>query len=99
MGWAMGRPQVPVPKKEGGAIVSTKAYILIDVMVGRTKEVLKALVGMGGVKSVDAVTGPHDLIAMVEGEDVKSLGEVVLSQIRGVKGVIRTLTCMVIEVD
>ena len=79
--------------------MSTQAYILIDVMVGKTKEILKALVGMEGVKSAHAVTGPHDIIALLETENLKSLGDVVLSQIRGVKGVIRTLTCMVIEID
>ena len=79
--------------------MSTQAYILIDVMVGKTKEILKALLGMEGVKSAHAVTGPHDIIALLEAENLKSLGDVVLSQIRGVKGVIRTLTCMVIEID
>jgi DNA-binding Lrp family transcriptional regulator len=54
---------------------------------------------MEGVKSAHAVTGPHDIIALLETENLKSLGDVVLSQIRGVKGVIRTLTCMVIEID
>jgi DNA-binding Lrp family transcriptional regulator len=79
--------------------VSTQAFVLIDVMVGKTQEILKALVGVKGVKSAHAVTGPHDIIALVEGENLKSLGDVVLSQIRGVKGVIRTLTCMVIEIE
>lgn len=76
-----------------------RAYVLIDAMVGRTKEVLTALQEMAGVKSVEAVTGPHDLIAVVEAESLKELGEVVLSRIRGVKGVTRTVTCMVIELD
>lgn len=79
--------------------MSTQAFVLIDVMVGKTKEILKALVGMEGVKSAQAVTGPHDIIALVEVENLKSLGDVVLSQIRGVKGVIRTLTCMVIDME
>jgi DNA-binding Lrp family transcriptional regulator len=79
--------------------VSTQAFVLIDVTVGRTKEILKALVGMEGVKSAHAVTGPHDIIALAEGENLKSLSDVVLSQIRGVKGVIRTLTCMVIDIE
>jgi len=79
--------------------VCTQAFVLIDVMVGKTKEILSALVGMEGVKSAHAVTGPHDIIALVEGENLKSLGDVVLSQIRGVKGVMRTLTCMVIDID
>jgi DNA-binding Lrp family transcriptional regulator len=79
--------------------VSTQAFILIDVMVGKTKEILKTLVRMEGVKSAHAVTGPHDIIALVEAENLKKLGEGVLSQIRGVKGVVRTLTCMVIEID
>lgn len=60
--------------------MSTQAFVLIDVMVGRTKEILKALVGMEGVKSAHAVTGPHDIIALVEGENLKSLSDVVLSR-------------------
>ena len=79
--------------------MSTQAFVLIDVMVGKTKEILKALVGMDGVKSAQEVTGPHDIFALVEVENLKSLGDVVLSQFRGVKGVIRTLTCMVIDME
>jgi|MudIll2142460700_1097286.scaffolds.fasta_scaffold1352705_2 DNA-binding Lrp family transcriptional regulator len=78
--------------------MSVKAYVLIDVMVGKNEEILKAISGMEGVKSIHAVTGPHDLIALVEGEDLKSMGDIVLSRIRGVKGVIKTLTCMVIDI-
>ena len=37
-------------------------------------------------------------LTQVEGEDLKSMGDIVLSRIRGVKGVIKTLTCMVIDI-
>ncbi len=45
-----------------------------------------------------AVTGPYDIIAFVEAADVDALGRVVLSKIRTIGGVTKTLTCVTIEV-
>lgn len=40
-----------------------KAFILIETAMGRNKEVLRALKQIDGVKEVDTVTGPYDVIA------------------------------------
>jgi DNA-binding Lrp family transcriptional regulator len=44
------------------------------------------------------VTGPYDIIAFVEAADIDALGRVVLSKIRTISGVTKTLTCVAIEV-
>ena len=46
--------------------MGTKAYILIETAVGRTREVAHALRKVEGMISVDVVTGPYDIIALLE---------------------------------
>ncbi len=38
--------------------MTAKAFVLIETIVGRNKEVVTALKRLEGVKSVDTVTGP-----------------------------------------
>jgi len=45
---------------------AARAYILIECTVGRTKEVVTGLGRLKGMKSVETVTGPYDVIAIVE---------------------------------
>ena len=56
-----------------------------------------ALAGVKGVNSVDAVTGPYDLIAVIEGKDLNSVGDVVTSKIHTVQGIVRTVTCLAVS--
>jgi len=72
----------------------TRAFVLIETSVGRAKEVLASLQGAGDVASVDAVTGPYDLIAIVEAADLNSVGDVVTSRVHTVPGIVRTVTCL-----
>ncbi|GAG98653.1 unnamed protein product, partial [marine sediment metagenome] len=43
-----------------------KAYVLIETAVGKNKEVATALERLKGIKSVDIVTGPYDIISIME---------------------------------
>ncbi|GAI12853.1 unnamed protein product, partial [marine sediment metagenome] len=43
--------------------MAVKAFVLIEIGVGKTKNVVTALGKVEGVKSADAVTGPYDIIA------------------------------------
>jgi DNA-binding Lrp family transcriptional regulator len=45
-----------------------------------------------------AVTGPYDIIAHVEAANIDALGKVVLSKIRTINGIVKTLTCVAVEV-
>jgi DNA-binding Lrp family transcriptional regulator len=70
-----------------------EAFVLIQVHVGSAWSVARRIVGLDGVRSVDVVTGPYDLIVRVEGTSMDELGKLVLRPIQAVEGVTRTLTC------
>jgi DNA-binding Lrp family transcriptional regulator len=74
-----------------------KAFVLIETAVGRNKEVATALKKLVGVKSVDIVTGPYDIIAIIEGKSLNDIGDLVTSQIHPIAGISRTVTCLAIK--
>jgi DNA-binding Lrp family transcriptional regulator len=77
-------------------MTAAKAYVLIEVSVGRTKEVASVIGQLKGVKTVNAVTGPYDIIAVVEGESLNEIGDLVTSKIHPIAGISRTVTCLTI---
>ena len=77
--------------------MATRAFILIETSVGRTKDVVGALRDVTQVASVEAVTGPYDIIAMVEAPDLNSVGDVVTSRVHTVPGIVRTVTCLAVS--
>ena len=74
-----------------------KAFILIETVVGRNKEVVVALKQLEGVKSVNTVTGPYDVIATIEGETLNDIGDLVTAKIHPTTGISRTVSCLVME--
>ena len=76
--------------------MAAKAYVLIETAVGRTREVTSAIERLEGVKSVDPVTGPYDIIAVVEGESLNEIGDLVTGKIHPIAGISRTVTCLAI---
>ena len=80
-----------------GVPMAVQAYILIDTSPGKAKEVVGRLRHVAGVISAHAVTGPHDIIALVESGDVSSLGEMVVQRIQSLVGVSRSLTSIVAD--
>ena len=76
--------------------MASKAFILIETSVGRSKEVVVALSKLKGVTSVDTVTGPYDIIAVIEGESLGDIGDIVTGKIHPIAGISRTVTCLAI---
>jgi len=76
--------------------VAAKAFVLIETAVGKTKEVVAALSKLKGVNSVDTVTGPYDIIAIIHGETLTDIGDLVTGKIHPVHGISRTVTCLAI---
>ena len=74
--------------------MSTKAYILIETTVGKSRDVADALRSLQGVETVDAVTGPYDIISIVAAPDLNAVGSLVTSQIHTISGIVRTVTCL-----
>ena len=76
--------------------MAAKAFILIETAVGRNKEVAGALEQLKGVKSVNIVTGPYDIIAIIEVESLNDIGDLVTGKIHPITGISRTVTCLAI---
>ncbi len=74
--------------------MATKAFVLIETAVGGTRGVTHGLKRLGAVKSVDPVTGPYDVIAIVEGENLSDIGDLVTGKIQPVPGISRIITCL-----
>lgn len=73
------------------------AYILIQTEVGIVARVAEEIRKVKGVESVDEVTGPYDIIVRAEATNLDLLGKMVVRNIQGVDGVVRTLTCPIIH--
>ena len=80
--------------------MTARAFVLIETEVGRTKEIVAALQDQRTqeIKSVDLVTGPYDIIAVVEHDDFNAVGSLVTDKIHPISGVRRTVTCLSIRV-
>ena len=75
-------------------MAATRAYVLVETAVGKTRDVLTAMKGVPGIKEADAVTGPFDIIAIVEADDLNAVGDLVTSNIHTIGGIVRTTTCL-----
>ncbi len=73
-----------------------RAFILIETAIGKTKKVLTTIEGISGVESVNCVTGPYDIIAVLDMETTSELGDLITGKIHAVKGINRTVTCIVV---
>jgi len=76
--------------------VAAKAFVLIETAVGKSKDVVTALSKLEGVNSVDTVTGPYDIIAVIHGETLNDIGDLVTGKIHPIAGISRTVTCLAI---
>lgn len=76
-----------------------RAFVLIKVEPGRVKQVLKALTGMKSVVEADCITGPDDIIAVLESENAKGISEVVIADLHDLEGIRGTDTRMVVELS
>ena len=83
--------------------MSTRAYVLIEAAVGKAKQVAEGISGIGfpnaKIVTVDAVTGPYDVIALLEADDLDHLGTAITDGIQQVDGVQRTTTCLVVRLS
>lgn len=78
-------------------MATTKAFILIETAVGKTRDVVEALSKVDELVAVDVVTGPYDIIAVLEATDLNSVGEVVTNYIHTIVGIVRTVTCLAVS--
>ena len=77
--------------------MAVSAYILIQTEMDQAAEVARNIRSIDGVTATDVMTGPYDVIVKATAVDMDSLGQMVISQVQGVAGITRTLTCPVVN--
>ena len=73
------------------------AYILVQTEVGKAGQVTERIKAIAGVSTVDGVTGPYDVIARAEADDLDALAKQVVMPMQEIEGITRTLTCPVLQ--
>ena len=76
--------------------MKTRAYVLIDVEKGQSSSLVIALSQKLGVLAADVIWGPHDVIAIVEADDIGKLMHFIQSDISLVDGITHMDTCLIV---
>lgn len=76
-----------------------KAYILINVQMGMTQEVLRNLNSLTDVQSAEMTFGEYDVIAVVQTDDLTRLAKLVSNDIQPIPGILHTATCMAVDIS
>ena len=79
-----------------------RAYVLIETTAGKARSIKKTLARLKGegtsLVALDAVTGPYDFIAVIEGPSLDAIGKLVTESLGAIDGVTRTTTCVAVTV-
>ncbi len=73
--------------------MSDKAYVLIETVVGRSREVAIELQQWEWVQFAERVTGPYDIVCMAEGEALMEIERMVNDNLGSVEGIVRIVVC------
>lgn len=74
-----------------------KAFVLIKIEPGKVKEAFEAISAMRKVVEAHCITGPDDIIAVLESDDAKGVSEVVIADLHDAPGIKGTDTRIVVE--
>ena len=74
-----------------------KAFVLIKVEPGRVKAAFEAVSKMRAVIEAYCITGPDDIIAVLESDDARGVSEVVIADLHDIEGIKGTDTRIVVE--
>ncbi len=74
----------------------SRAYVMIEVEGGKVARAFPKIKKVRGVTRAEMITGGYDIVAIVEGETLKNLGDLVISKIRKIAGVVKTTTFVVV---
>ena len=69
-----------------------RAYVLIEMVAGHSRDLVNSLQGSEGVVDVARVTGPYDVIAVLTAGDMDEISDIVAREIHSQEGVVRTTT-------
>lgn len=72
---------------------------MIETSVGSTAQVATDLKKIDQMIAVDMVTGPFDIIAVVEAENLVDIGGIVSTKMHQVGGIVKTITSLAVTAD
>lgn len=78
---------------------SSTAYVFINIEAGTAHKVFRELDRISNIAQLDIVTGPYDMIALVQGSDFNQIGNVVMNKIQTIEGIVSSITCNVIRLE
>lgn len=70
----------------------TEALILITTEIGTMEKVLKKVKQMKAVQKANMITGPYDVMAIAQADDISEISNVLMEEIRNIDGVKETVT-------
>jgi hypothetical protein len=73
------------------------AYILIQSDMGGAAVVAESVRAVPGVLETEIVTGCYDVVARAQAHDMDELATRVTPQIQALRGVMRTVTCIIVQ--
>ena len=73
------------------------AFVMINAEIGQEEEVLKYLKENVGVDEAYMVYGVYDLVVKISAENMKTLKDTVINNIRQANGVKSTLTMVIVS--
>ena len=76
--------------------MSISAFVFIECKTGAARNVAKEAMKINGVKKADSVTGPYQVITLIEAPDIDILGNNIITQLHGLPGVLRTQTNLIV---
>ncbi|MFP6595538.1 MAG: Lrp/AsnC ligand binding domain-containing protein [Dehalococcoidia bacterium] len=74
-----------------------RAYLLIEASAGAGNSVLEAVRAMPETVQADRVTGPYDVIVIIETESLDAISSVLHDRIHPINGITRTMSCLRFE--
>lgn len=78
-------------------ILASFSYRLKGEELLSQREIIKQIARFPEVQEVHIITGDWDIMIKVRAKDVDAIGDFVIDRLRAVKGIEKTLTCMVFE--
>ena len=72
-----------------------QAYILIEIEIGRTDEVVSQLKAIEAATRVAVTTGVYDVVVLVEVDDLEALYDITVHRIHSIPGIKATSTAVV----
>ena len=76
--------------------MAKRAFLLLNTERGRVAETVYALKRIEGVKSADRVTGPYDVIAVLEEEDLIAMEDLEARIVKRIPHISSSVACTIL---